>query len=149
MIVQRTIGIPLNSLNRIKWMMSLVAGPYRFGTNDDPEKGSHLRFLESVTIDLFRAGHISMIGEWVALPLLRVAGGQRLGDRDDGLAAWQEILYPVANRLITRCNAVLRLSGESKGIDKDVRPATGLDLAVYDRPEDVPGCSAAPAFCVT
>lgn len=117
-------------------LMILVAGPYRSGTDDEPDRmAANLRRLESVTLTLFRAGHIPMIGEWVALPLLRLAGGQRPGD-----AAWQEILYPVANRLITRCDAVLRLPGESKGADEDVRLAQELGLAVYYRLEDVPGC---------
>ena len=67
----------------------------------------------------------------MALPLLRLAGEQRPGD-----AAWQEILCPVANRLITRCDAVLRLAGESKGADEDVRLATERGLPVYYRLED-------------
>ena len=117
-------------------MMILVAGPYRSGTNDDPAlMEQNLHRLESVTLDLFRAGHIPMIGEWVALPLLRLAGGRAPGDE-----AWQEILYPVANRLITRCDAVLRLPGKSKGADEDVRLAGGLGLAVYYKLDDVPGC---------
>ena len=121
----------------MKSLLILVAGPYRSGTDDDPERmAENLRRLESVTLTLFRAGHIPMIGEWVALPLLRLAGGQRPGD-----AAWQEILYPVANRLIARCDAVLRLPGESKGADEDVRLAKERGLTVYDRLEDVPGCS--------
>lgn len=120
----------------MKPLLILVAGPYRSGTDDVPERMTeNLRRLESVTLTIFRAGHIPMIGEWVALPLLRLAGGQRPGD-----AAWQEILYPVANRLITRCDAVLRLPGESKGADEDVRLAQKLGLAVYYRLEDVPGC---------
>lgn len=119
----------------MKSMLILVAGPYRSGTNDDPAlMAENLRRLESVTLDLFRAGHVPMIGEWVALPLLRLAGGQYPGD-----AAWQEILYPVANRLITRCDAVLRLPGESKGADEDVRLAKELGLAVYHQLADVPG----------
>ena len=121
----------------MKSLLILVAGPYRSGTNDDPDRmAENLRFLESVTLTLFRAGHLPMIGEWVALPLLRLAGGQRPGD-----AAWQEILYPVANRLITRCDAVLRLPGESKVADEDVRLTHELGLAVYFRLEDVPRCS--------
>lgn len=119
----------------MKSLMILVAGPYRSGTNDEPEKmEENLRRLESVTLAIFRLGHIPMIGEWVALPLLRLAGCQQPGDE-----AWQEILYPVANRLITRCDAVLRLPGESKGADEDVRLAQALNLAVYYRVDDVPG----------
>ena len=77
----------------------------------------------------------------MALPLLRLAGGQRPGD-----AAWQEILYPVANRLITRCDAILRLAVESTGADEDVRLATERGLVVYYRLEDVPGCGPSTAL---
>lgn len=114
----------------------LVAGPYRSGTNDDPAlMEQNLQRLEEVTLPLFRAGHIPMIGEWVALPLLRVAGSTGPGD-----ALSKEILYPVAHRLLSRCDAVLRLPGASKGADEDVRIATQRGLVVYYRLEDVPGC---------
>jgi len=117
-------------------MMILIAGPYRSGTGDDPEKMTgNLRALEAAALPLFRAGHVPMIGEWVALPLLRVAGSTGIGD-----ALWDEILYPVADRLLTRCDAVLRLEGASSGADNDVRLARERGLPVYYRLEDVPGC---------
>jgi hypothetical protein len=115
-------------------MLILIAGPYRSGTNDDPvlmEK--NLRQLEEVALPLFRAGHIPMIGEWVALPLMRVAGSEKPGDK-----AYNEIAYPTAERLLTRCDAVLRLPGESKGADQDVKIAKELGLKVFYRLEDVP-----------
>jgi hypothetical protein len=55
-----------------------------------------------------------------------------------GDAAWEEILYPVAHRLIAKCDAVLRLEGESKGADEDVRKAKELGLKIYYRLEDIP-----------
>jgi hypothetical protein len=118
-------------------LMILIAGPYRSGTNDDPEKmANNLRSLESVALPLYRAGHIPLIGEWLALPLLREAGSKHPGD-----AIYDEILYPIANRLITRCDAVLRLPGSSKGADEDVRLATERGLAVYHNLNEVPGCN--------
>jgi hypothetical protein len=118
-------------------MMILIAGPYRSGTNDNPDRmRQNLRALETAALPLYRAGHIPVIGEWIALPLLEVAGAQRIGD-----ALWEEIVYPVAHRLITRCDAVLRLPGESKGADNDVRLARERGLPVYHRIEDVPGCA--------
>ena len=82
-------------------LMILIAGPYRSGTGDDPEQmAENLRALESVALPLYRAGHIPMIGEWLALPLLREAGSKRPGD-----AVYDEILYPIANRLLSRCDA--------------------------------------------
>jgi hypothetical protein len=120
-----------------KPLMILIAGPYRSGTGDDPEKmRANLHALETAALPLYRAGHIPMIGEWVALPLLAVAGSTRIGD-----ALWEEILYPVANRLITRCDGVLRLPGASAGADNDVRLARELGLPVYYRLADVPGCA--------
>jgi len=122
-----------------KPLMILIAGPYRSGTNDDRERmRSNLRALEAVALPIFRAGHIPMIGEWVALPLLEVAGSTRVGD-----PPWEEVLYPVAHRLLTRCDAVLRLEGASTGADNDVRLARERGLPVYHRLEDVPGCSPA------
>ena len=51
-------------------MLILIAGPYRSGTGDDPEKMErNLRKLEEASWPLFEAGHIPMIGEWVALPV--------------------------------------------------------------------------------
>src|SRR5687767_8960047 len=114
-------------------MLILIAGPYRSGTNDDPVRmEQNLRRLEEAALPLFRAGHIPMIGEWVALPLLREAGSKKPGD-----AAYTEIAYPVAERLLTKCDAVLRLEGESKGADQDVRIAKERGLKVFYRLEDV------------
>jgi len=119
-----------------KPLLILIAGPYRSGTDDDPTKmRQNLRRLEAAALPLYRAGHIPMIGEWVALPLLEVAGSAAIGD-----ALWREIVYPVAHRLLARCDAVLRLEGVSSGADNDVRLARERGLPVYHRLEDVPGC---------
>jgi hypothetical protein len=43
-------------------LMILIAGPYRSGTGDDPERmADNLRRLESVALPLYRAGHYSGI----------------------------------------------------------------------------------------
>ena len=115
-------------------MLILIAGPYRSGTNDDPKlMQQNLNNLESVALPLFRKGHIPMIGEWVALPLLHLAGSTKPGDE-----VYEEILYPVAQRLLTKCDAVLRLKGASTGADEDVRIAQERGLKVFYSLEDVP-----------
>ena len=78
----------------------------------------NLRRLEQFALPIYRAGHIPVIGEWVALPILRSTGSAEIGN-----AVQEEFLYPVAARLLTRCDAVLRIPGESKGADEDVRIA--------------------------
>jgi hypothetical protein len=114
-------------------LMILIAGPYRSGTNDNPAlMEQNLRKLEDAALPIFRAGHIPVIGEWFALPLLKVAGSKHLGD-----AIYDEILYPVAGRIITKCDAILRLEGASKGADEDVRLATELGIPVYYQLNDL------------
>ncbi|MCJ8211924.1 DUF4406 domain-containing protein [Mucilaginibacter sp. RS28] len=115
-------------------MLILIAGPYRSGTNDDPVLiKQNLDRLEAVALPLFRKGHVPMIGEWVALPLIHLAGSTQPGD-----AAWEEIQYPVAHRLLEKCDAVLRIEGDSKGADEDVRVATERGLKVYYHIDEVP-----------
>ena len=115
-------------------MLILIAGPYRSGTNDDPQlMKQNLNYLESVSLPLFRKGHIPMIGEWVALPLIQLAGSTKPGDE-----AWEEVQYPVAHRLLEKCDAVLRLQGASKGADEDVKVAKERGLKIYYNLEDVP-----------
>jgi hypothetical protein len=76
-----------------------------------------------------------MIGEWVALPVWRAAGGERVGD-----ALYDDIFHPVAGRLLELADAVLRLPGASTGADNDVRLANDRGIPVYRKLEDVPGC---------
>ena len=115
-------------------MMILIAGPYRGGTNDDRELiKKNLDRLESVALPLFRKGHIPMIGEWVALPLMHLAGSKKIGDD-----IWDEIQYPIAHRLLEKCDAVLRLEGASKGADNDVKIAQERGLKIYYCLEEIP-----------
>jgi hypothetical protein len=126
-------------MNRPKPMLILIAGPYRSGTNGDPLRiAQNLDRLESFALSIYKAGHIPVIGEWVALPLVKQAGSLKLGDDIS-----EQYLYPVASRLLERCDAVLRIEGESKGADEDLRLARERGLQVYWRMEDVPVLSAA------
>lgn len=116
-------------------MLILIAGPYRSGTGDKPElMARNLARLEEAAWPIFRSGHVPMIGEWVALPVVHGAGGT--GPTDP---VAEQIMYPTAERLLRHCDAVLRLPGESNGADQDVRIAQERGLPVYDRIEDIPG----------
>ena len=118
-------------------MMILIAGPYRSGTGDDPEKmASNLKALEAPSYALFKAGHVPMIGEWVALPVWHAAGGGQVGD-----SLYEEIFHPVAHRLLARADGVLRLPGASKGADNDVRIARERGIPVWFDLQEVPGCA--------
>lgn len=119
-------------------LIILIAGPYRSGTDGDANRiEANLRALEAHALPIYRAGHIPMIGEWVALPVARAAGSREVGDPIS-----EQFLYPVASRLLERCDAVLRIPGASKGADEDVRIARERGLPVYFRLSEVPGIDA-------
>ena len=62
-------------------LMILVAGPYRGGTGDDPVKiQANVEAMEGMSLKVFRRGHLPVMGEWFALPLLKKAGSKKLGD---------------------------------------------------------------------
>lgn len=114
-------------------MLILIAGPYRSGTHGDPQAmAANLARLEAAAWPVFAAGHIPMIGEWVALPVLRSAGA----GPTDPLA--DEVLYPAADRLLAHCDAVLRLPGDSAGADQDVAIAHRRGLPVYSDVAEIP-----------
>jgi len=114
-------------------MLILIAGPYKSGTGGNPDAmAANLRKLETAAWPIFEAGHIPMIGEWVALPVLRSAGVTAL----DALADY--VLYPTAQRLLQHCDAVLRLPGRSAGADQDVATAQQLGLPVYHDVAEIP-----------
>jgi hypothetical protein len=103
-------------------MMILVAGPYRSGTDDDPVLiQRNVDAMEDTALAVFRLGHLPVLGEWFALPLLKHAGSKRIGD-----AVFDEIFHPVARELIGKCDAMLRIGGPSGGADDMV--ATGQRL---------------------
>jgi hypothetical protein len=114
-------------------MLILIAGPYRSGTGDEPEKlAANLAFLESAAWPIFEAGHIPMIGEWVALPVMRNINSV-VGD-----PASLGILTPTAERLLEHCDAVFRLPGASTGADNDVRIANDRGIPVYTDIDEIP-----------
>jgi hypothetical protein len=115
-------------------MMILVAGPYRSGTGDDPELiEANVRRMTEASLDVFRLGHLPVMGEWFALPLLEAAGSQQIGD-----AVFDEIFHPVAERVLARCDACLRIGGASAGADRMVAVAQSLGKRVFDGVESVP-----------
>src|SRR5437867_13396503 len=109
-----------------KPMMILVAGPYRSGTNDDPVLiRRNVQEMESYALPVFQAGHIPILGEWLALPLVELAGSREMGDQD-----FNKVFHPIAIRLLEKCDAVLRVGGPSAGADAMVRGGRGRGLNI-------------------
>lgn len=115
-------------------MMILVAGPYRSGTGGDPARiARNVGAMEDCVLPLYRAGHLPVLGEWLALPAARLAGSGHAGD-----AAYDAMFHPVAQRLLARCDAVLRIGGASEGADLMVSTAQALGKQVFHTLDEVP-----------
>lgn len=116
-------------------LLIMICGPYTSGTGGDPQRiAVNRERLESFALPIYEKGHLPLIGEWLALPIIRSAGG-----RDPGDEVFRRYQYPVAHRLLERCDAVLRIPGESKGADLDVRRARQLGLRIFFDLREIPG----------
>lgn len=112
----------------------IIAGPYRSGTEGKQALiDANLALLEKAALEVYQRGHIPVIGEWLALPLAKAAGSESIDDE-----IGESMIYPVAHRLITKCDALYRIAGASKGADMDIEIARKHGLAIYTRIEDIP-----------
>lgn len=121
--------------------MILVAGPYRSGTDDDPWLIScNVAVMTEISLRIFRAGHLPVMGEWFAFPLIDHAGSAFIGD-----AIHDQIFHPVARRLVAKCDACLRVGGPSTGADEMVIIAQSLGKPVYYSLSEIPPLRTAVA----
>jgi hypothetical protein len=115
-------------------LLVLVAGPYRSGTGDDPDKlAANVATMNAAALEVFRAGHLPVTGEALALPLIEHAGSERVGD-----PVFAEIFHPIARRLLERCDAVLRVGGASAGADEMVAIARAAKKPVFTAVDELP-----------
>ena len=115
-------------------LLVLVAGPYRSGTGDDPGKlAANVAAMNDAALEIFRAGHLPVTGEALALPVIEAAGSDDVGD-----PVFDEIFHPIARRLLARCDAVLRIGGASAGADEMVEIARGQGKLVVEAVRQLP-----------
>jgi len=115
-------------------LMILVAGPYRSGTNDNPDLiSANVKAMTTVALELHRKGHLPVMGEWFALPLIEEAGSKGIGDN-----VFNEIFHPIAIRLIDHCDAILRIGGPSAGADEMVKVGKLKNKIIFLNKEQIP-----------
>jgi hypothetical protein len=120
-------------------MMILIAGPYRSAQMTTPvDHGERPRHDRNRAARLPRRAS-AVMGEWFALPLIELAGSQRIGD-----PIFNEIFHPISRQLVARCDAVLRIGGPSSGADEMVSLAQAHGKQVYFRIEDIPATGQQP-----
>ena len=115
-------------------LLILVAGPYRSGTNDIPELiEANVKAMTDTALELYRMGHMPVLGEWFALPLIEAAGSKAVGDD-----IFNEIFHPIAVQLISHCDAVLRIGGPSSGADEMVRTGEAKGKIIFMNKSEIP-----------
>src|SRR5215470_4429685 len=117
-----------------KQLMILVAGPYRSGTDDNPELiERNVNAMTQTALEIFRMGHLPVLGEWFALPLLQAAGSKKIGDE-----IFNQIFHPIAVDLVGHCDAVLRIGGPSVGADEMVKTGQLKGKIVFFSKNEIP-----------
>ena len=119
-------------------LMILVAGPYRSGTNDDPQLiAANVKAMTDTALEVYKMGHMPVLGEWFALPLIEAAGSKETGDE-----IFNEMFHPVAVQLIDHCDAVLRIGGASAGADEMVSVGKAKGKTIFFHNKEIPKISA-------
>jgi hypothetical protein len=106
-----------------------VCGPYATGSADKSQRAANLRFLNEAALDIFRRGHTPIIGANMALPMIQAAG------LDD---ASHDIRLPLSLALLEKCDACLRIGGESRGTDIEVEAFKASGRPVFSSLSDIP-----------
>lgn len=115
-------------------LLILIAGPYRSGTNDNPELiERNVEFMNQVALEVYEMGHIPLLGEWFALPLIQTAGSRKVGDE-----IFNRIFNPLSVQIVTFCSAVLRVGGPSVGADEMVKIGQELQKIVFKSLDEIP-----------
>ena len=115
-------------------LMILVAGPYRSGTNDKPELiEKNVKAMTDTALEIFKMGHLPVLGEWFALPLIQAAGSKKIGDE-----IFTEIFHPVTVDLVGHCDAVLRIGGPSAGADEMLKTAQLKGKTIFFSKDEIP-----------
>ena len=109
------------------WVM--VSGPYRGGAKTEAERAANLRRLNATAYEVFRRGHVPIIGVNLALPIIEAAGDDR----------YDEIMMPLSLALVDRCDACLRIGGPSTGADQEAARFRATGRPVYGGLAEVPG----------
>ena len=120
-----------------KSLLILISGPYLSGTDGDEAKiRKNLEAMEAYALPLFKKGHLGMAGEWAAWPVIKSAGGDTHSSPE-----FTEYQYPVAHRLLEKCDAILRIPGESRGADLEMEKARQMGKIIFTDLEQVPDAS--------
>ncbi len=122
-----------------KPLMILISGPYMSGTNgNEGAIAKNLKAMENYALPIFEKGHLAVVGEWLAWPVIRQAGGDSHSSEQ-----FSQFQYPVAHRLLEKCDAVLRIPGESRGADIEMEKAKEMGKLIFTSLDEIPTLNTA------
>ena len=113
------------------WIM--VAGPYRSGSSDASVWANNLRQLNLAAYQVFKKGHLPIVGVNMALPVIEGAGQDQ----------YEQIMVTMSMGLTERCDAVLRIAGASRGADQEVDRFRARGLTVFRSVDEIPLATSA------
>jgi hypothetical protein len=115
-------------------LLILIAGPYRSGTDDDPVKiRANVKAMTDTALEVYKMGHLPVMGEWFALPLIEAAGSKKTGD-----SIFNDLFHPVALKLIEHCDAILRIGGPSAGADEMISAGREKGKTIFFDMSEIP-----------
>jgi hypothetical protein len=112
------------------WIM--ISGPYGTGARSEADRAENLKALNRAGYEVFRRGHVPVIGVNAALPMVQTIGEQ----------VYEDLMLPLSLALAERCDAVLRVGGPSEGADREVERFLARGLPVYRTVDDLPPVTA-------
>jgi hypothetical protein len=108
------------------WIM--IAGPYRTGAKTQADREANLFDLNRTAYQVFRKGHVPIIGVNLALPMIQAADPQM----------YDSIMMPLSLALADRCDAILRIGGFSPGADDEIERVRARGGRVYHSVTEIP-----------
>lgn len=108
------------------WVM--IAGPYTSGARSPAERAENLRAMNRAAYEVFRRGHVPIIGVNLALPIIEAVGPE----------VFDAVMMPLSLAAADRCDAVLRIGGPSEGADQEVERILARGCPVYRSVDAVP-----------
>ena len=113
------------------WIM--IAGPYGTGAKTQADREANLLALNRTAYEVFRKGHVPIIGVNLALPIIEAAGPQM----------YDSVMMPLSLALADRCDAILRIEGCSAGADDEVERVRARGGRVYHNVTEIPDAASA------
>lgn len=108
-------------------MFIMVSGPYKSGSDDPKVWEKNLAVMNAAAYEVFKKGHTPIIGVNAALPVIKALGEDK----------YDELMMPISLALADKCDAVLRIGGDSKGADEEVEVFKRKGLPVYYSIEEI------------